>query len=148
MAAVLVLAACGAREERVVAPVGRAEALPVAMTQEQPDTPKQPATGLGWTISRVTDAERAMARALFAEAMELQQMGRHAEALESLKRAEAIGTAPTLRLHVGRCLAALGRMDEAIEAYRSIVDTPLDAAAPAAFRDARASAEAELQKSK
>lgn len=142
------LLACGAPDPRVDAPTGSEESTANAPAPAlvSASAKQAPAAASPWTINRVSLEERALVRQLAVEAIGLEQQARHAEALELLQRAEQIGTAPTLRLHLARCLARLGRMDEAVTAYRSIVDAPNEADAPAAFRDARVSAEAELQK--
>ena len=54
--------------------------------------------------------------------------------------------APTLKLHIARCLDKLDRMLEAAEVYRAVIATELEADAPKVHRKARKSAVPELAK--
>lgn len=93
---------------------------------------------------QVTDAERAAARELFKEGDELQRAGKFIEALDKFNRAQQVFSAPTNMLRIAECDAALGKLVESEETYRTLVRTPLPAGAPPAFQAAVDQARAEL----
>jgi hypothetical protein len=92
----------------------------------------------------VSDADRAAARELYVQGVELQQAGRFAEALDRFNRAQAVFSAPTHLLHIAECEASLGKLVESAETYRTLVRTPLPAGAPQAFVLAQQQAGTEL----
>jgi hypothetical protein len=82
---------------------------------------------------------------LFKQGDELQRAGRFAEALDKFERAQQAFSAPTNELRIAECNAALGRLVESAEAYRTVVRTPLPAGSPPAFQAAVDQAKAELE---
>jgi PEGA domain len=96
------------------------------------------------TAQTVSDADRAAARELATEGLQLQQAGNFADALDRFDRAQAVFSAPTHLLHIAECEAALGKLVEAAETYRTLVRTPLPAGAPGAFVQAQQEGAAEL----
>ncbi len=92
----------------------------------------------------VSDADRAAARELYIEGVKLQEQGKFDAALERFQRAQSVFSAPTHLLHIAECQAALGRLVESTETYRTLVRTPLPPGAPAAFIQAQQQAGAEL----
>ncbi len=91
-----------------------------------------------------SDADRAAARQLFVDGVKLQEAGNFADALDRFERAQAVFSAPTHLLHIAECDAALGKLVESAETYRTLVRTPLPAGAPNAFVQAQQQASAEL----
>src|SRR5580700_5202438 len=92
----------------------------------------------------VSDADRAAARELYVQGVELQQAGKFAEALDRFNRAQAVFSAPTHLLHIAECDASIGRLVESAETYRTLVRTPLPPSAPQAFVQAQQQAGVEL----
>ena len=92
----------------------------------------------------VSDADRAAARELFVEGVKLQEAGNFADALDRFQRAQAVFSAPTHLLHIAECDAALGRLVESAETYRTLVRTPLPAGSPQAFLTAQQQGATEL----
>jgi hypothetical protein len=92
----------------------------------------------------ISDADRAAARELYVQGVELQQAGRFTEALDRFNRAQAVFSAPTHLLHIAECEASLGKLVESAETYRTLVRTPLPAGAPQAFVQAQQQAGTEL----
>jgi hypothetical protein len=92
----------------------------------------------------VSDADRAAARELYVQGVQLQQNGKYAEALDKFQRAQSVLLAPTHQLHIAECQAALGKLVESAETYRALIRAPLAAAAPPAFTAAQAQGTAEL----
>ncbi len=95
-------------------------------------------------VAQVGDAERAAARDLFKEGDGLQRAGKFADALDKFQRAERVYGAPTNVLRIAECQAALGRLVESAESYRSALRTPLAPGSPQAFQVAIDQAKAEL----
>jgi hypothetical protein len=93
---------------------------------------------------QVTDAERAAARELFKEGDDLQRAGKMAEALDKFQRAQKVYSAPTNELRIAQCQAALGRLAESAESYRTVLRMPLPAGSPPAFQAAVDQAKTEL----
>jgi hypothetical protein len=81
-------------------------------------------------------ADKATARKLATEGIELYQAGKYPEALDRLERAEALFDAPVHLLYIARTQSALNRWVEAAETYRKLVRVKLDAGAPEAFQQA------------
>ncbi|HEY1960035.1 MAG TPA: hypothetical protein VGH28_30710 [Polyangiaceae bacterium] len=96
--------------------------------------------------AQVSDADRNAARDLYNEGWSLQQGGRYADALERYQRSLAVFPAPTTAFRIAQCKAALGKLVEAAEEYRAILNAPLPAGAPPAFATARNDAGVELGK--
>jgi len=91
-----------------------------------------------------TAADKATARQLALEGIDLYKAGKHADALDRLQRAQELYDAPIHLIYIARCQAKLGQLVEAAESYRRLVRTKLAANAPKAFKDAVADAEKEL----
>jgi hypothetical protein len=81
-------------------------------------------------------ADKATARKLATEGIELYQAGKYPEALDRLERAEALYDAPVHLLYIARTETALNRWVEAAETYRRLVRVKLDPSAPEAFQQA------------
>jgi hypothetical protein len=102
---------------------------------------------LAWSpplLGQVTDAERAAARELFKEGDDLQRAGKMAEALDKFQRAQKVYSAPTNELRIAQCQAALGKLAESAESYRTVLRMPLPAGSPPAFQAAAEQAKTEL----
>lgn len=95
--------------------------------------------------AEVTDADRTAARDLYNAGTALQQQGKHADALDKFQRSVAVFPAPTTLLHVAQCKIALGRLVEAAEDYRAIINVAMPNGSPAAFYDAQKAAGQELK---
>lgn len=93
----------------------------------------------------VSDADRAAARDLYFQGAQLQQQGKFDQALDKFQRAQSVLSAPTHLLHIAECQAALGRLVEAAETYRTLQRTNLGPTPPAAFSAAQTQGNAELQ---
>ena len=91
-----------------------------------------------------TDADKATARALAQDGIELKNAGKYDEALEKLNRAQQIFDAPTHLLLIAQCQVALGKLVEGAETYRKLKRRKLGNDAPAAFRAAQRRAGEEL----
>lgn len=91
-----------------------------------------------------TDEQRAAARELALEGIGAYEAGKDAEAVDRLKRAQALVHAPTHLLYLGRAHARLGQYVRAREAYHRILRDGLAPGSPRAFRDARDAAEKEI----
>jgi hypothetical protein len=95
-------------------------------------------------VLTVSDADRAAARELFVAGVGAQQAGRFAEALDKFERAQSVFQAPTHLLHIAECEAALGKLVESAETYRTLARTQLPQGAPNAFVVAQQQGGAEL----
>ena len=84
-----------------------------------------------------TDADKATARTLAEEGIELKQAGKYEEALDKLTRAQQIFDAPTHLLLIAECQVSLGKLVEGAETYRRLQRRKIDDKAPAAFRSAQ-----------
>jgi hypothetical protein len=102
--------------------------------------PARPAAG------EPSPQQRAKARKLAGEALDLFAAGDFAAALARFEAADAIVPAPTLKLHIARCLDKLDRMLDAAEKYREVIAAELPPNAPAVHREARDQAVPELAK--
>jgi tetratricopeptide (TPR) repeat protein len=89
-------------------------------------------------------AARKQAIKLGGEALDLFAAGDYQAALEKFQKADELVPAPTLKLHVARCLDKLDRMMEAADEYREIIATELPAIAPKVHKEARKSSVTEL----
>lgn len=94
--------------------------------------------------AQVGDAERVAARDLFRQGDALQHEGKFVDALDKFQRAEAVIQAPTNVLRIAECQAALGKLVEAAESYRTVTRWSLAAGAPPAFQSAIDQAKGEL----
>lgn len=89
-------------------------------------------------------ADKANARALATEGIDLYNQGKYREALDRLQRAQALFDAPIHLLYIARAQALLGKLVEASETYRRLIRVELSAETPAAVREAVEAADAEL----
>jgi len=91
-----------------------------------------------------TNKSRQQALKLGGEALDLFQAGDYEAALDKFTRADELVPAPTLKLHIARCLDKLDRMQDAADKFRDVIATELKAWAPAVHRKARKQAVPEL----
>jgi len=89
-------------------------------------------------------ADKATARTLATEGIDLYNEGRFAEALDRLQRAQQLFDAPIHLLYVARAQTELGQLVEATETYRRLIRVELSSDTPAAVREAVEAADAEL----
>ncbi len=94
--------------------------------------------------AKPSNADRQTALKLGGEALDLFAAGDFEAALAKFREADALVPAPTLKLHIARCLDKLDRMKEAADTYREVIATELAADAPAVHREARKEAVPEL----
>lgn len=88
-----------------------------------------------------TPAEnKAAARALALQALQLAQQDKCDEAIPLLERAEALFHAPTILASIGECQIRLGRLVEGTETLHRVVREELTADAPSAFVTAQSKA--------
>lgn len=104
-------------------------------------------------VSRVGWAEtpaenKAAARSLALEGLQLAAQGKCDEALPLFERAEALFHAPTILTSLGECQLRLGRLVAGTETLNRVVREELPADAPNAFRDAQARARALLDEAR
>jgi hypothetical protein len=93
---------------------------------------------------KVSKAERAEARKLAGQALDLFRAGDFEAALDKFMAADEKVPAPSLKLYVARCLDRVGRMHDAAATYREVIATELDRFAPKPHREARKKAVPEL----
>jgi len=98
-------------------------------------------SAVGWAQN---DEDRAGARALATQGLKAYNEGRWAAAIELFSRAQSLVHAPPQELYLARAHAKLGQLVSAREVYIKITREPLDANAPRAFRNAKATAQKEL----
>lgn len=96
------------------------------------------------TVLAESAADRATARPLATEGIQLFQKGQIPEALDKLERAQALYDAPIHLVYIARCQVKLNRFVDAAENYRRLVRTELAPNAPQAFKDAVEDARDEL----
>jgi len=89
-------------------------------------------------------ADKATARQLATEGIELFKAGKAADALDKLQRAQSLFDAPVHLIYLARCHAQLGQFVEAAEHYRRLIRTQLPDNASQVFKDAVADAKKEL----
>lgn len=89
-------------------------------------------------------ADKATARQLGTEGVQLYRAGKYAEALDKMQRAQKLYDAPVHLIYIARSQAKLGQLVEASETYRRLIRTELPDNAPTPFKDAVADAEKEL----
>ncbi|MBX3182376.1 MAG: PEGA domain-containing protein [Polyangiaceae bacterium] len=97
-----------------------------------------------WPAAAQTDEERAAARSLAEQGFSAYNAENWREALDRFERAESLMHAPPHLLYAARASAKLGGFVKARELYNKILREDLPATAPAAFRDAKRDAAAEL----
>ncbi len=109
-------------------------------------TPMVLAASLAFALSAgaQSSADKATARRLANDGIELFQKGQVAEALDKLERAEQLFDAPVHLVYIARCQVKLGKLVEAAESYRKLVNSSLPAGAPQVFRDAMTEGQTEL----
>jgi hypothetical protein len=91
-----------------------------------------------------TPEEKAAARSLATQGAEALNGSKFAQALDLVTRAEAIIHAPTHLLMIARAQVGLGKLVAAQETYLKLIRENLAASAPAAFKNAQATAKDEL----
>jgi hypothetical protein len=96
------------------------------------------------TASAQSDEEKAAARALALKGADALNGKKFGEALDLVTRAEAIVHAPTHLLMIARAQAGLGKLVAAHETYLKLTREELAANAPAAFKNAQATAKEEI----
>jgi tetratricopeptide (TPR) repeat protein len=94
-------------------------------------------------FAQATGGDRDAARSLATEGFHLYATGKHAEALERFRGAESQYHAPPHVLYIGRCLAKLGKVVEARDAYQQLLAEQLPGDAPEQFVEAKQSAKDE-----
>ena len=92
-----------------------------------------------------TDRDRAAARSAADAGADAFDQGDYGRALELFSRAEQLLHAPPHLLYMARSLVKLGRLVEAHEKYLRILNEPLPANAPKAFKSAAGEAEREIE---
>lgn len=109
------------------------------------------ACALGWCSlpagARAQEADpstRVAARELAVAGAEAYEKQDFVTALDRFQRAEQLFRVPSITVMVARCLAANGRVVEAMDKYEQTLRMPLEAGAPAAFQRAVSDAAAEL----
>src|SRR5450755_5120662 len=84
------------------------------------------------------DAEnKAAARTLGIQGVQLADAGKCPEAIEKLQRAESLHHAPTILGRLGECQVAVGQVVAGTENLNSVVREPLAPNAPKVYRDAQ-----------
>lgn len=89
-------------------------------------------------------ADKATARGLAREAIDLYKAGKFADSLDKMQRAEELYDAPVHLIYIARCQDRLGLVVEATETYRRLVRLQLGDNEPDAFKQAVADAKKEL----
>jgi hypothetical protein len=89
-------------------------------------------------------ADKATARGLAREGIDLFKAGKFAESLDRMQRAQELYDAPVHLIYIARCQDKLGLVVEATETYRRLVRLQLGDNAPDAFKQAVADAKKEL----
>lgn len=108
------------------------------------------ATGTGTSViitggpTVVSDADRAAARDLFNEGVQLQKDAKYAEALDRFTRSYSVFAAPTTALRIAQCRVSTGKLLEGAEGYRAIANMQIPPNSPPAFFEAQKTASAEL----
>ncbi|CAN5303266.1 hypothetical protein BH09MYX1_BH09MYX1_51100 [soil metagenome] len=128
---------------RPIATAGGTDTGPAQDTQTAPP-PTSTAPPPVYTSGPPSDADRAAARDLFNAGASFQQQNKHGEALDSFSRSMSVYPAPTTALRIAQCKAALGRLIEASEGYRAIVNAQLPAGSPPAYVESQKAAAEEL----
>jgi hypothetical protein len=95
-------------------------------------------------VAAQSAADKATARQLATNGIQLFRQDKFADALDKLERAEALFDAPVHLLYMARCQVKLNRLVEAAESYRKLLRTELSAQAPQTFKDAVTDGQKEL----
>ncbi len=102
---------------------------------------------LAWAQSSgdATAEEKAAARELAIQGVQLAQAGKCAQAIDPLARAEQLFHAPTILAWIGDCQIQTGKLVEGTETLREVVREQLAEDAPDAFVDAQKRAQALIE---
>jgi hypothetical protein len=92
----------------------------------------------------VSAADKATARDAATQGIQDYREGKYAEALDLLKRAQALYDAPVHQHYIARCQRELGSWIEAAEGFRALSHRQLDSSAPPQWQDAVTEAGREL----
>jgi len=95
-------------------------------------------------LAAQSPADKATARKLATDGIELYTKGEYVESLDRLQRAQALYQAPVHLLYIARSQVKLGRLVDGAETYRRLLRTQLASDAPRAFKDALSAAQREL----
>jgi hypothetical protein len=98
----------------------------------------------GRASAQVSDEDKAAARSLATQGAEAIKSGRFGEGLDYVQRAETIMHAPTHLLLIARAQAGAGKLVAASETYLKLSREDIPPSAPAAFKNAQATARTEL----
>lgn len=98
----------------------------------------------GTSFAQPSDEEKAAARALALQGADALKSSRFPEALDLVSRAEAIVHAPTHLLMIARAQSGMGKLVAAQETYLKLIREDLAPNAPAAFKNAQATAKEEI----
>jgi tetratricopeptide (TPR) repeat protein len=97
------------------------------------------------TLHAQSAADKATARQLAVDGIQLFKSGKYSDALDRLERAQQLYDAHVHLLYIARTQAQLGHLVEALEAYRALVRKPLPADASEVVRGAKNDGETELE---
>ena len=100
---------------------------------------------LAATSSAQSAADKATARQLATDGVELYRKGQFQDALDKLQRAEKLYDAPVHLIYIARAQVKLGQLVEGAETYRRLFRTELDSSAPEVFQQAVADGRKELK---
>lgn len=120
-----------------------ADGTPVGTAAPPPTNTTPPPV---YTSGPPSDADRAAARDLFNQGAAFQQQNKPGEALDSFARSMSVYPAPTTAFRIAQCKAMLGRLIEASEGFRAIVNAQLPAGSPPAYFDSQKASADELAK--
>ena len=98
----------------------------------------------GGAASAQTDQDKAAARSLATQGADALSKHQYAQALDLVSRAQALYSAPTHLLMIAQAQVALGHYVAAQETYLKLIRMDLPANAPAAFKSAQSTGNAEL----
>jgi hypothetical protein len=158
---ILGIAGAGCRPRRPVRPAGTYDywtgqpiatandgTYPTATGQTTGTAPPPTATTPPpvYTATPPSDADRAAARDLFTQGAALQQQNKPGEALDAFARSMSVYPAPTTAFRIAQCKAMLGRLVEASEGYRAIINAQLPAGSPPAYVESQKASADELAK--
>lgn len=96
------------------------------------------------TPAGADDSRRATVQAMAQKGIALLEAERWQEAYDQLRQADELYHAPTLTLRMAQALSKLGKLLEARELYRRILEESLPEGAPAGFIKAKENARTEL----
>lgn len=100
---------------------------------------------LACVASAQTAADKATAREAATQGIELLHAGKYADALDKLRRAQALYDAPVHLLYIARAEEKLGQLVEASESYRLLARYALPSGAPEAWVTAVRDGQKELE---